>query len=372
MAVSSIINTPQFSIDYVGALPPLGSSYLRRSPGVQDFKEVVKQIRSVPQNPIRLVAELPESRRNTSRIISKFGASPYSKLSLKDFKVSRALISLSNATIFRANVAQSSLAARLIPAEDVLVKVFPKEIRSGFETHMMKREVSIHRQLHHPHIVAVYDVLEDKRGTYLVMESTRGFDLHQVIKNSKNGLPEHVALNIIRQILMALKYMHVLGFAHRDIKPQNIFFKKNLEDLDGNIGALKLTNFGFACERNPFATEHERRTSEMFGFDLKFAAPEILSNDGSDYNPEFVGLWSVGVLLYLMISKKMPFNGESTRENLFAMISRAPSFVEPVWLRVSIYTKRLIRSLLTLNSFDRPRSIEALEAVEGILETFEK
>ena len=110
-------------------------------------------------------------------------------------------------------------------------------------------------------------------------------------------------MNFIRQIFLALNYMHKRNIVHRDIKPENILMS-NVEK--GKI-EIKITDFGFAtCYK-----QHEQTLNQVLGT-RAYMAPEIIKN--LEYGPK-VDIWSAGVLVYLMIKGELPFNG--TKDTIY-------------------------------------------------------
>ena len=109
-----------------------------------------------------------------------------------------------------------------------------------------KNELQILEETHHPHITRVFELLEDKRCYYIVMELITGGNLFDMIKKERS-FTESRAANIIKQLVLALCYMHGLNIMHRDLKPENLLTEK---EEDGNI-VIKLTDFGFATHFKP-------------------------------------------------------------------------------------------------------------------------
>lgn len=128
-----------------------------------------------------------------------------------------------------------------------------------------KNELQVLEETVHPHITRVFELMEDKRNYYIIMELITGGNLFDMVKQIAK-FSEMKAANIIKQLVLALNYMHGLGIMHRDLKPENLLCEKNEED-DSIV--IKLTDFGFATHFN-----EEEKESLSLGSPL-YMAPEL-------------------------------------------------------------------------------------------------
>ncbi|XP_014771299.1 ribosomal protein S6 kinase alpha-5 [Octopus bimaculoides] len=201
----------------------------------------------------------------------------------------------------------------------------------------------------HPNIVKLIDVFHDELHTYIVMELLSGGELLNRIQKKKS-FTETEASRIMRMLVEAVDYMHQKGVVHRDLKPENILFEDESEGAQA-----KVVDFGFArlkTENQPLQTPC---------FTLNFAAPEVLSqatpNNKSRGYDEACDLWSLGVILYTMLSGKAPFQTRNKTETPEGIIKRIKEgefdFSGQEWHAVSANAKKLIRGLLTVDPRER-------------------
>ena len=189
--------------------------------------------------------------------------------------------------------------------QPVAIKVYRKGTENGpSELQDLELEINLLKQLRHAHIVRLVDVQEDSGHVYLVQELLEGEDLFEFLK-ANGALQEPRALDVFAQLCLAVDYLHGLGVAHRDIKSENVVFVRR-----GTMD-VKLVDFGTADSCS--ATEP---LTGLVGTP-QYMAPEILrgwytSEDGRGAaTSEPYGLqcdvWSLGVVLYEMLSFQMPF-----------------------------------------------------------------
>ena len=150
------------------------------------------------------------------------------------------------------------------------------------------------KELDHPSICRVIDIFEDHKKFYFVQEYLSGGGLFDSLITNV-GFTENASATIIRQILSAVSYLHSKKIAHRDIKPENILFESN-DALN-----VKLLDFGNSRQMGENDAMHG-----VYGTAF-YVAPEV--NKG-DYD-EKCDVWSIGVILYMLLSGNPPFNGNS-------------------------------------------------------------
>lgn len=116
---------------------------------------------------------------------------------------------------------------------------------------------------------------------------------------SKGPLKENQARKWFRQLTLAVQYLHTLDIVHRDIKCENIVITENF--------IVKLTDFGFS----KFINRSKRLNCNTYCCSMPYAAPEVLSKH--PYDGKSSDIWSLGVVLYVMLNKKMPFNNKNIK-----------------------------------------------------------
>lgn len=183
------------------------------------------------------------------------------------------------------------LAIHSVTKSAAAVKIIRK--RPSLDLRKLQREISILRLLNHRYITRLYDVFESKNHIYMVMELVDGGELFDHIIQQKR-LRRYDALRVFRQVAEATSYFHRHGIAHRDIKPENI--------LVHSSGDIKIADFGFAIARR----DASLRTSCG---SPHYACPEVCSS--SSYDGTKADSWSLGVLLFVLITGDFPFNDQN-------------------------------------------------------------
>ena len=169
------------------------------------------------------------------------------------------------------------------------------------------REAETAGRLTHPNIVTIYDAGEEHDLCYIAMEFLKGKDLVPYTKQP-NLFPPDKVLSIVERVADALGYAHTMGVVHRDIKPANIMYEP-----DGDV--VKVTDFGIAR-----ITDSSKTKTGMVLGTPSYMSPEQLAGRRIDGRSD---LFSLGVTLYQMLCGRLPFEGESMTQLMFA-IANAP------------------------------------------------
>jgi len=165
------------------------------------------------------------------------------------------------------------------------------------------REAETAGRLTHPNIVTIYDAGEEHDLCYIAMEFLKGKDLVGHTKQP-NLLPPDKVLSIVERVGDALGYAHGMGIVHRDIKPANIMY-----ELESDT--VKVTDFGIAR-----ITDSSKTKTGMVLGTPSYMSPEQLAGKKIDGRSD---LFSLGVTLYQMLSGRLPFEGESMTQLMFAI-----------------------------------------------------
>jgi len=195
--------------------------------------------------------------------------------------------------------------------EKVAIKIIKKEKMTNNDLELIKSELGIMKLCHHPNIIKLLDHFENADYIFLVMELMSGYDLHTYFEKNKYKLSEKRSANIVYQIASGLNYLHKYGVLHRDLKPENIM----LSDM-GENSVIKIMDFGLSKILGP-----NEKVADGYGT-LSFVAPEVLVRQ--PYNKQ-IDIWSLGVILYLMLSGDLPFDDKNDNEE---NIARATVFSE--------------------------------------------
>uniref|UniRef100_A0A3P9MVJ3 MAP/microtubule affinity-regulating kinase 3 n=1 Tax=Poecilia reticulata TaxID=8081 RepID=A0A3P9MVJ3_POERE len=200
-------------------------------------------------------------------------------------------------TIGKGNFAKVKLARHVLTSKEVAVKIIDKTQLNSSSLQKLFREVRIMKMLNHPNIVKLFEVIETEKTLYLVMEYASGGEVFDYLV-AHGRMKEKEARAKFRQIVSAVQYCHQKCIVHRDLKAENL-----LLDADMNI---KIADFGFS---NEFTLGNKLDT---FCGSPPYAAPELFQ--GKKYDGPEVDVWSLGVILYTLVSGSLPFDGQNLKE----------------------------------------------------------
>ncbi|XP_048829872.1 MAP/microtubule affinity-regulating kinase 3a isoform X4 [Brienomyrus brachyistius] len=200
-------------------------------------------------------------------------------------------------TIGKGNFAKVKLARHILTGREVAIKIIDKTQLNPTSLQKLFREVRIMKILNHPNIVKLFEVIETEKTLYLVMEYASGGEVFDYLV-AHGRMKEKEARAKFRQIVSAVQYCHQKHIVHRDLKAENL-----LLDADMNI---KIADFGFS---NEFTLGNKLDT---FCGSPPYAAPELFQ--GKKYDGPEVDVWSLGVILYTLVSGSLPFDGQNLKE----------------------------------------------------------
>ncbi|XP_035230988.1 MAP/microtubule affinity-regulating kinase 3-like isoform X4 [Stegodyphus dumicola] len=241
-------------------------------------------------------------------------------------------------TIGKGNFAKVKLAKHLPTGKEVAIKIIDKTQLNPSSLQKLFREVRIMKILDHPNIVKLFQVIETEKTLYLVMEYASGGEVFDYLV-AHGRMKEKEARAKFRQIVSAVQYCHQKRIIHRDLKAENLL-------LDGEMN-IKIADFGFSNEFVP------GQKLDTFCGSPPYAAPELFQ--GKKYDGPEVDVWSLGVILYTLVSGSLPFDGanlKELRERVLRGKYRIPFYM-------STDCENLLKKFLVLNPSKRA-SLEAI------------
>lgn len=229
----------------------------------------------------------------------------------------------------------------------VVVKRITK--RSPDDVVAVQREINVMRRLDHPNCARLYEIFEDARLHYLVIELCEGGEMLDAVVDHQHFTESSAAL-LIRQICNATAYMHGRGVLHRDLKLANcLLSKKTTVPLEDNV--VKIVDFGFSCLLEPSGALRKTRVGTP-----AFIAPEVLA--GSYERP--ADMWSIGVIAYVLLGGEPPFAG-STDEEVLAKVRTGKFTFNDEFEDVSGQAKEFIHGCLEISPDRRLTATKALD-----------
>ena len=293
-----------------------------------------------------LITNIKEVKPTTAKVAQ--GRKIINSVNSKEFKRNTGFIPKISNYIISSQIGQGAYAIvkqaiNKKTKEKFAIKIYEKsKMTESQRMSSINREINLLKQINHPNIVKLYEVIDTPRQLCIVMELAHGQSLHSFAKSKTNRrVFEKTAIIIFRQILSGIEYCHSLNIVHRDIKMENILVDENLD--------VKIIDFGFGICSSP------TQRLKVFCGTPSYMAPEIISKK------EYLGLptdiWSLGVLLFAMIYGHFPFRGGSERE-LFKAIEKGNLIYPPGG---SPEIKSLISKMLQTNPIRRPTATQVIK-----------
>ncbi|XP_067682216.1 MAP/microtubule affinity-regulating kinase 3-like isoform X6 [Haliotis asinina] len=235
-------------------------------------------------------------------------------------------------TIGKGNFAKVKLAKHVPTGREVAIKIIDKTQLNPSSLQKLFREVRIMKWLDHPNIVKLFEVIETEKTLYLVIEYASGGEVFDYLV-AHGRMKEKEARAKFRQIVSSVQYCHHKHIVHRDLKAENLL-------LDGDMN-IKIADFGFSNEFVP------GNKLDTFCGSPPYAAPELFQ--GKKYDGPEVDVWSLGVILYTLVSGSLPFDGQNLkelRERVLRGKYRIPFYM-------STDCENLLKKFLVLNPLKR-------------------
>ena len=217
-------------------------------------------------------------------------------------------------------------------------------LKSRLPDRFIQSEADIWSRLDHPYIARFYGAVQDSQYFHLLVELCEGGDLAKKVSQFK-GLEESECQKFFLQVVLSVDYLHQQGIAHRDLKLNNFLLKDKSAETD-----IRMVDFGFS---HPEGTQ---TMNDAVGT-LRYLAPEVFSGN---YTLK-ADIWSLGVMLYVMVSNQFPYELEigSTPKAKIVQMSKI-HFDGQAWKRFNPAVQDLIKKLLEHNSEKRPTCQEIL------------
>ncbi|CAK81686.1 unnamed protein product (macronuclear) [Paramecium tetraurelia] len=223
------------------------------------------------------------------------------------------------------------------------LKTLAKKKIINEEKEKMFAEVNILRKLDHPNIVRLFELFEDAKNYYLIIELIQGGSLIQKIQAQKT-FSEAEAAYYMRQLISALQYCHKAKIVHRDLKLENLML-----NIVSEKPVLKVIDFGTSRK-----IIQEKYLTSKLGTP-HYTAPEVFKQQYT----EKCDIWSCGVILYTLLCGYLPFNGSDARQTQLLIEYDKWSFDKNDWAQISPEAKKFVKKLMTYNPDKRISAEEA-------------
>ena len=227
------------------------------------------------------------------------------------------------------------------------MKVIKKESKNKKEEENLMNEINILRKMDHPNILKITDFYSQKNEYDIITEYCQEGELFNEIKQYA-PFNETIAGYYMKQILTAVCYCHGMDIVHRDLKPENILIVKRAKN---NCHPIKIIDFGTAKIFNKEKSEHLLIGSAYY------IAPEVLQRNYT----EKCDIWSCGVIMYILLTGRPPFYGNTDNEIMYRIKSGKYDLTKYPWGIISKEAKDLIKALLQPNPNIRLSAEQALK-----------
>lgn len=231
------------------------------------------------------------------------------------------------------------------------MKIINKEVSNDESESKILKQINVLKKIDHPNIVKVFEFYNEPTKLYIIQENGSGGELiDYIVENSP--LDELSSAYIIYQVISAIYYGHSRRIFHLDLKPDNII----IDYASHGLVHIKVMDFG--C--SDIVEKQIKKTSTGSNMPLSsvyFASPEALESNWNDKSD----LWSIGVILYLLLSARVPFMGEKEFEIKEKIMQGTFDLREYPWNKISKEAKDLIRKLIVKKPEERIKLKAALE-----------
>ena len=232
--------------------------------------------------------------------------------------------------------------------KQVAIKIINKNFLEGVDLEQIKSEIDILKIAKHPNIIKLYDVYENEKYIYIIMEYCLGGDLFSYIEKRNFKLSEERAAEIIHKLCTAVYFLHQYGIVHRDLKPENILMMDKTDNAD-----IRLVDFGLGKMLGP-----GEKCNDPFGT-FSYVAPEVLEEKEYDFK---VDLFAIGIITYLLVAGFLPFDDENSEKEIARQTVYEPTpFPKKIWNNISPEAKMFVDNLLNKDPDKRMNLGEVLQ-----------
>ncbi|XP_047215145.1 serine/threonine-protein kinase BRSK2-like isoform X3 [Girardinichthys multiradiatus] len=242
-------------------------------------------------------------------------------------------------TLGKGQTGLVKLGVHCITGQKVAIKIVNREKLSESVLMKVEREIAILKLIEHPHVLKLYDVYENNKYLYLVLEHVSGGELFDYLVK-KGRLTPKEARKFFRQIISALDFCHSHSICHRDLKPENLLLdeKNNIRIADFGMASLQV---GDSLLETSCGSPH-------------YACPEVIR--GERYDGRRADVWSCGVILFALLVGALPFDHDNLRqllEKVKSGVFHMPHFIPPD-------CQALLKGMIEVNA-DKRLTLEAIQ-----------
>jgi serine/threonine protein kinase/Tol biopolymer transport system component len=231
----------------------------------------------------------------------------------------------------------------------VAIKILPSEFTTDPDRRSrFRQEARVISALNHPNIITIYEIGENEYGSYLATELVEGRTLREVLKSESLTLSR--ILRIVEQAANALVAAHAAHIIHRDVKPENIMLRRD--------AIVKVLDFGLAKPKEDVIRGSDSSNKTVPGTVMgsaRYMSPEQARGQEVD---ERTDIWSLGVVMYEMLSGRTPFEGETSADTMAAVIYKEPEPLTHVLPHLPNEVQRILRKSLQKDREDRYQSVK--------------
>lgn len=199
-------------------------------------------------------------------------------------------------------------------------------------------------KMDHPNIAKTHELFEDDNSFYIVQDLYKGGDLFDLVE--KGIVPEYETAMVVCSLLMSIGYFHRRNLVHRDLKPENILLEEH-----NKFHSARIIDFGLARY-----TEPGKPFTDILG-SLEYVSPQVLLGSYG----KAADIWSVGVIAFVLLSGRTPFEGEDDLQIMDAIKKGTFDFSDPAWENISEEAKDFVSTVLAYEERDRPTAPQALQ-----------